>query len=69
MSGGQACAIILQIKKEIKMEKAVEVVILLVFLKSITVGSSFSFNLWIKYGKEYSDWYFDYENRKFPKEK
>lgn len=32
-------------------------ILLLVFLKSIFIGSEFSFYYWIKYGKKYTNWY------------
>ena len=34
-------------------------ILLAIVLKSLTVGSNFSFHLWLKYKKEYTDWYFN----------
>lgn len=31
--------------------------IVLVCIKAIFIGSDFSIRTWLKYGKEYSDWY------------
>lgn len=43
-------------------------VILFVSLKSITIGSDFSFYSWFKYGKRYTDWYFDKNRTTFYEE-
>lgn len=39
------------------MEIALYIVLTLVWLKSIFIGSKFSFYHWIKYGKDYLSWY------------
>jgi hypothetical protein len=36
-----------------------KILLLLVFIKSLTVGSDFSFVKWIKYKKQYTYWYFN----------
>lgn len=36
-----------------------EIFLLLAFIKSVVVGSEFSFWKWIKYGKLYTHWYFN----------
>ena len=42
------------------------ILLLLLFIKSIFLGGSFSIHLWIKYGKEYADWFY---SRDFEKER
>ena len=45
-------------------------VLLLVLIKSMFIGSDFNFVNWIKYGKEYTNWYFAKRRQEFdPKEK
>ena len=36
-------------------------IISLYFLKSVIIGSDFSFSYWIKYKKNYTKWYFNRE--------
>lgn len=43
------------------METALTIVIILVFIKSLFVGSEFIFYYWFKYGKLYTSWYFNRE--------
>lgn len=43
------------------------IILILVFMKSITVGSAFSFHLWYHFGKEYTKWYFDSNRIDFKK--
>ena len=31
--------------------------LLFVFIKSVTIGSTFNFYLWFKYGRKYWEWY------------
>lgn len=35
------------------------IVLLLIWLKSVTVGSDFNFYYWYKYGGKYIKWYFN----------
>ena len=34
-------------------------ILILIWLKSITIGSEFDFTLWFRYKKHYSHWYFN----------
>lgn len=43
------------------MEYIITVVFALIAIKSILVGSEFSFAYWAKYGKTYTNWYFSKE--------
>lgn len=53
---------------EIWLEKLGYIALLAVAVKAMTIGSSFSFLLWIKYGSKYTDWYFEKETQKFPED-
>jgi len=33
-------------------------IVVMVFMKSLLVGSDFSFHYWFKYGDKYKKWYF-----------
>lgn len=35
------------------------------YLKALIIGSDFNFYFWFKYGKEYSNWYFNSERTTF----
>lgn len=37
------------------------IILIIVFWKSIILGSNFNFYYFIKYGKKYSNWYFNRE--------
>lgn len=41
------------------------VIFFLHVVKSLTVGSDFCFHCWKKYGRRYTDWYFDRKRRFF----
>lgn len=46
------------------------IIYILIAIKALTIGSNFNFILWIKYKKEYVDWYNSIQKMKFvPKEK
>jgi hypothetical protein len=49
------------------MEQVLLTILGLVAIKSVFVGSAFSFPKWFKYGKEYTEWYFNQPEFK-PKE-
>jgi hypothetical protein len=33
------------------------ILLIVVLIKSVLIGSNFSFNLWLKHGKKYLTWY------------
>lgn len=39
------------------MDNILNIIFIIIAIKSMTIGSSFSFFLWIKYGKKYYSWY------------
>jgi hypothetical protein len=46
---------------EVKMDKLYFWILMIVFLKSFTIGSEFNFSAWIRHGKKYWRWYNDRE--------
>lgn len=44
------------------------VLLVVVAVKSLTIGSEFNFYYWYKYGKKYTDWYFNNDRRIFKKD-
>lgn len=48
---------------KIEVDLITYILLWLVLLKNILIGGSFSIHLWMKYGKDYSNWFYslDYE--------
>jgi len=47
------------------MHLKITIILALVALKAITIGSDFNFWYWIKWGKIYTEWYFNKERTTF----